>query len=78
MHFISARIWHIRENAKLGEQRRLHVSIYLVLHCLSIGIGLNSIEDPAKSTALIVLKMNDQVLHLWHDIQVKLWVDLWP
>lgn len=78
VHFVSARVWHIREDAELWEQSRLQISVDLVIHGASLAVGLDSIEDLREPFAIIVFNMNDKVLHLWHDVQVELGVDFWP
>ena len=78
VHFVSARVWHIREDAELWEQSRLQISVDLVIHGASLAVGLDSIEDLREPLTVIVFNMNDKVLHLWHDVQVELGVDFWP
>ena len=74
MHFVCACIRHIREDSKLGEQSRLQVSVDLILHGTVMTFGRNSIDDIREPTAVLVIEMNDVVLHLWNDVQVELWV----
>lgn len=78
MHFVSARVRHIREDAELWEQSRLQISVDLVIHGTSLAVGLDSIEDLREPLAVIVFNMNDEVLHLRNDVQVELGVDFWP
>ena len=78
MHVISARVGHVRDHAKIWEQSLFQISIDLVHHLFGLLVDLHSVLDFSEPRTVLVTDMQLKILHLRHDIQLKLWVDLGP
>ena len=78
MHVISAGVGHVRDHAKICEESLLQISIDLVHHFLGLLVVFHCVQDLTEPRTVVISDMQLKILHLRHDVQLKLWVDLGP